>query len=108
MALSLRARLTAWYSVSLVLTVAVFSAAVLWLNWRLLLEQFDDGLASISLTASNVVEEELAELHDLSLAAADMAAVVRPPDYVVQVLDASGSPLHKASRPSPLPPDVRS
>ena len=52
MALSLRTRLTAWYSVLLVLTVAVFSAAVLWLHWRLLLEQFDEGLTSISATAT--------------------------------------------------------
>ena len=44
MQLSLRTRLTAWYSVLLVLTVAVFSTAVLGMHWRLLLEQFDDGL----------------------------------------------------------------
>ena len=88
MALSLRARLTAWYSVLLVLTVAVFSAAVLWLHWRLLLEQFDDSLVSISATANNVVVEELSELHDLHAAATEMASVVRSGDYVVQVLDA--------------------
>jgi two-component system, OmpR family, sensor kinase len=105
-ALSLRTRLTAWYSVLLVLTVAVFSAAVLWLHWRLLLEQFDEGLTSISATAANVVEEELGELHDLGLAAAEMAAVVHPSDYLVVVLDASGSPLQKV--PLPLPADVRS
>jgi two-component system OmpR family sensor kinase len=105
-ALSLRTRLTAWYSVLLVLTVAVFSAAVLWLHWRLLLEQFDEGLTSISATAANVVEEELGELHDLGIAAAEMAAVVHPSDYLVVVLDASGSPLQKV--PLPLPADVRS
>ena len=105
MALSLRTRLTAWYSVLLVLTVAVFSTAVLWLHWRLLLEQFDEGLASIGATAANVAEEELGELHDLGLAAAEMAAVMPPSDYVVQVLDASGSPLRKVSQPLPLPAD---
>lgn len=108
MALSLRTRLTAWYSVLLVLTVAVFSAAVLWLHWRLLLEQFDEGLTSISATATNVVEEELGELHDLGPAAAEMAAVVHPSGYVVQVLDGSGSPIQKVSQPLPLPADVRS
>jgi two-component system OmpR family sensor kinase len=108
MALSLRTRLTAWYSVLLVLTVAVFSAAVLWLHWRLLLEQFDEGLTSISATATNVVEEELGELHDLDRAAAEMAAVVHPSDYLVQVLDASGSPLQNVSQPLPLPAGVRS
>ena len=78
MQLSLRARLTAWYSVLLVLTVVVFSAAVLWLHWRLLLEQFDEGLESISATASRVVEAELAEEDSLALAAAEMVSVVRP------------------------------
>ena len=107
MALSLRTRLTLWYSVLLVLTVAVFSAAVLWLHWRLLLEQFDESLASISATAVNVVEEELGELHDLHLAAAETAAVVHPQDYAVQVLDGSGVPLHTVSQSLPLPDDVR-
>jgi len=106
MALSLRTRLTAWYSVLLVLTVAVFSAVVLWQHWRLILAQFDEGLGSISATAANVVEEELGELHDLGRAASEMAAVVHPADYLVQVLDASGSPLLKVSQPLPLPPDV--
>src|SRR5207244_12838372 len=107
-ALSLRTRLTVWYSVLLMLTVAVFSTAVLWLHWRLLLEQFDDGLKSISATANNVVEEELGELKDLGLAAAEMAAVVRPRDNVVQVLDASGTPILKTARHMPLPSEVRS
>ncbi len=96
MQLSLRARLTAWYSVLLVLTVVVFSAAVLWLHWRLLLEQFDEGLESISATASRVVEAELAEEDSLALAAAEMVSVVRPREKVVQVLDASGSPVAPA------------
>ena len=107
MPLSLRTRLTAWYSVLLVLTVAVFSTAVLWLHWQLLLEQFDEGLESISATANNVVEEELVEVKDLGLAATEMAAIVRPHDYTVQVLDLSGSPIHPAARPMPLPSEVR-
>jgi heavy metal sensor kinase len=105
--LSLRARLTAWYAVLLVLTVALFSTAVLWLHWRLLLEQFDEGLKSISSTANNVVQEELLELKDLDLAAAEMAAVVHPPDDVVVVLDESGTPLHPPARSMPVPSEVR-
>ncbi len=103
MQLSLRTRLTAWYSVLLVLTVALFSASVLWLHWWLLLDQFDDGLRSISVTASNVVDEELTELKDLRLAAADMAGVVHPPDDVVQVLDAAGTSLNAGRKRMPLP-----
>ncbi|HEU4893083.1 MAG TPA: ATP-binding protein [Vicinamibacterales bacterium] len=108
MTLSLRTRLTAWYAVLLMVTVAVFSTAVLWLHWRLLLEQFDESLTSIGATADNVVEEELGELHDLGRVAAEMAAVVHPPDYVVQVLDASGSRLGRTSPALPLPTDINS
>ncbi|HEX9366997.1 MAG TPA: HAMP domain-containing protein, partial [Vicinamibacterales bacterium] len=106
MALSLRTRLTAWYSVLLVLTVAVFSAAVLWLHWRLLIEQFDDGLRSISATANNVLDEELTETKDLGQAARAMAKVVRPRDYVVQVLGPSGTSITQGARPMPLPSEV--
>jgi heavy metal sensor kinase len=104
--LSLRARLTAWYAVLLVLTVAVFSAAVLWLHWHLLLEQLDDSLKSISATAANVIDEELGELNDLARAAAEMAAVVRPPDFRVQVLDAAGLPIQKTAKAMPLPAEA--
>ena len=105
MQVSLRARLTAWYSLLLVLTLAVFSAAVLWLHWQLLLEQFDEGLTSVTATAGNVVEEELNET-DLPSAAAEMVAVVRVPDGRVQVLDASGKPIAPTGQIMPLPPDV--
>ncbi len=106
MHVSLRTRLTVWYSVLLVLTVALFSASVLWLHWRLLLEQLDDGLRSISVTAGNVVDEEITETKDLRLAAAGMAAVVHPPDYSVEVLDAAGAPIHRTAPRMPLPSEV--
>jgi heavy metal sensor kinase len=107
MQVSLRARLTAWYSVLAVLTLAVFATAVLWLHWRLLIEQFDDGLESIGATADNVVVEELEELKNLSLAVKEMAAVVRSEDGVVQVLDAAGAPIGVPARQMPLPSGFR-
>lgn len=106
MTLSLRSRLTAWYSVLLVLTVAVFSVAVLWLHWRLLLEQFDESLKSIAATANNVIAEEIGEVDDLSLAATEMASIVRPSDYVVQVFGPSGSSVRPYAQPLPLPADA--
>jgi two-component system, OmpR family, sensor kinase len=104
--LSLRARLTAWYLVLLVFTIAVFSVSVLWLHWHLLLEQFDDSLQSTSATAGNVVDEELREMKDLRLAAAEMVTVVHPADDIVQVLDAQGTPMSQPSRPMPLPAEL--
>lgn len=109
MQLSLRTRLTVWYSLLLVLTVAVFSTAVLWLHWRLLLEQLDDSLRAISATANNVVEEELEDRKGLPHAASDVAEVVRSGDGAVEILDASGVPVRSNARRSlPLPAEVRS
>jgi len=106
--LSLRTRLTAWYSLVLVLTVALFSAAVLWLHWQLLIKQFDEGLRSVSATANDVVKAEIAEEHDLHHAATETAAVVHPADGAVEVLDASGSRIQPATRSVPLPLEIRS
>lgn len=102
MQLSLRTRLTAWYSLVLVLTVALFSAAVLWLHWQLLIKQFDEGLRSLSDTANSVVRAEVGEEHDLEHAATETAAVVHPGDGAVEILDSSGSRIHPAERSLPL------
>jgi heavy metal sensor kinase len=126
MPLSLRARLTAWYSVLLVLTVAVFSAAVLSLHWRLLIEQYDQSLESIGVTADNVVRDELRETQgDFERSAAEMGAMVRADqaqepsgrnrhrerrNFVAQVLDDRGAPIGAPAgeRTLPLPDEVRS
>src|SRR5262245_47655022 len=106
MQVSLRARLTAWYSLLVVLTVAVFAAAVLLLHWRLLLKQFDDGLEAIAVTADNMFAEELEEVKNPVQAAAEMVEVVRAEDGGVQVLDATGASIGRATSQVPLPPDA--
>jgi heavy metal sensor kinase len=103
-ALSLRARLTAWYSVLLLLTLAVFTSAVLWAHWRLLVRQLDESLDSIALTAANVMNEELGEEANVAAAAAEMLSAVKPAGYTVRVLDGDGTPLPAVSAAMPLPP----
>jgi heavy metal sensor kinase len=95
MAVSLRTRLTIWYSALLLLGVVLFSATVLWLYWRGLVRQSDESLAALSLTAVNVISNELAEHATLVDASSEMAAVVRHPDYVVGVFDGSGRPVRE-------------
>ena len=95
MALSLRTRLTVWYSALLLLAVVVFSATVLWLYWRALIRESDESLAALSVTAVNVVSNELAEQATLAEASSEMAAVVRHPDYVLGVFDGSGRPVRE-------------
>jgi len=90
MAVSLRTRLTIWYSALLLLGVVLFSATVLWLYWRALVRQSDESLSALSTTAVNVVSNELGEAATLAAASNEMAAVLRHPDYIVGVFDGSG------------------
>jgi heavy metal sensor kinase len=103
--LSLRARLTAWYSVLLLLALALFTAAVLWINWRLMLAGFDETLAGVSVTADNLLREEVGELHDLRNAAEEMIEVVHQPGIAIAVFDEKGTALHLVSSELPIARD---
>jgi heavy metal sensor kinase len=93
MAISLRTRLTLWYSTWLLLALALFTATILWLHWRLLLHQADESLEAFSMAAANVVSAELAEHATLEEAAHEMASVVPHDDYEAAVIDAPGTRL---------------
>ena len=103
--LSLRARLTAWYSVLLLLALAFFTAAVLWINWRLMLAGFDETLAGVSVTADNLLREEVGELHDVRSAAAEMIEVVQQPGIAIAVFDENGAALQPVSGELPIARD---
>jgi len=103
MALSLRSRLTLWYSALLLLAMVLFTATVLLLYWRLALKQSDESLRALSATAANVVASELAEHATLAAAAQEMESVVRQRDYVVAVLDPSGTPIRAMPAALPMP-----
>jgi two-component system, OmpR family, sensor kinase len=101
-ALSLRTRLTVWYSALLLLAIAVFTATVLWLQWTLLVRQSDESLDTLSAAAVNVVESELSETGDLLGAAREMESVVRRPDYMVAVFDADGATVRRTGIALPI------
>ena len=90
MALSLRTRLTVWYSALLLLALALFTTTVLWVHWHLLLRQADESLEAFSIAALNVITAELAEQSSLEEAAHEMANVVPREDYETAVVDARG------------------
>lgn len=104
--LSLRARLTAWYAVLLLLALAFFTAAVLWINWRLMLAGFDETLTGVSVTADNLLREEVGELHDVRSAAAEMVEVVHQPAVAVAVFDDKGAALEPVSGELPIAGDA--
>jgi heavy metal sensor kinase len=102
-ALSLRTRLTVWYSALLLFAIVLFSATVLWLDWRLLVKQSDESLEAVTTTAINVVRAELIEGATLAEATHEMESVVRHPDYVVTVLDQTGTPMRQMPVSLPVP-----
>ncbi len=91
--MSLRTRLTLWYSALLLLALALFTATVLWVHWHLLLHQADESLEAFSIAAVNVVSEELSERATLEQAVHEMVNVVPHEDYDAGVIDASGTRL---------------
>jgi signal transduction histidine kinase len=97
MPLSLRTRLTLWYSALLFVGMALFTATVLWLHWRLVLRESDRSLERLCVMAANAVVEELGEGSTPLHAAGEVEAMVRNPEYAVAVLDSAGSPIHSAS-----------
>lgn len=103
MALSLRARLTVWYSVLLLVSVAVLSGAVLLLDWHLLVRQADESLDALSLTAVKVVQDELAEHDDLPTATREMEGVVERRQFIVEVFDGHGAFVGTVKTPLALP-----
>jgi heavy metal sensor kinase len=104
MAISLRTRLTLWYSALLLCALVLFTITVLWLHWRLTMRQADESLEGLSIAAVNVVSAELAEHNSLGDAAREMLGVVRRREYVVAVLDAGGVPLRNPAVSLPVWP----
>ena len=90
MALSLRSRLTLWYSGLLLLTVVLFGATVLSLYWRFAVKQTDESLEALRATATNVVMAELGEHLTLAEASREMEETVQHAGYAVAVVDAAG------------------
>jgi two-component system, OmpR family, sensor kinase len=105
--LSLRARLTAWYTLALLIVLCLFAADILWQQGRLGLRRVDRELEAFSVTLANVVQEELTEMSDPRLAAQEARDTVNVPGRAIAILDAHGEVL--AARwsglglPTPLP-----
>jgi heavy metal sensor kinase len=91
--LSLRARLTLWYTLALFVVLALFGADVLWQLNRIGMRRVDRDLDALTATLANVVQDELRELGDPMLAAADARDTVTAPGRAIAILDARGSVL---------------
>jgi two-component system OmpR family sensor kinase len=67
--ISLRTRLTLWYTLALLTALGLFAATVLWQQERLGLRRVDRELEALTATLSNLLREEVEELGDVHVAA---------------------------------------
>jgi two-component system, OmpR family, sensor kinase len=91
--LSLRARLTLWYTIALLLVLCVFAATVLWQQQRIGIGRVDRELAGLLATLENVVQDELNEKDDPATAAVEATGTVNAPGRAIAILDADGAVL---------------
>jgi two-component system OmpR family sensor kinase len=88
--LSLRARLTLWYTLALLLALSLFGANVLWQQRRIGVRRVDRELDALTATLVNVLQDELNEQDDLETAATEATATVTAPRRAVAILDRGG------------------
>ena len=100
---SLRARLTLWYMVTLVVVLVLFGIDVLVVQQRFGLRRADRELDTVRATLANLFREELSELDDPATAAAEASTSIASLGDAVAILDAHGVPL--AVKAQGLPAD---
>ena len=107
MKLSLRARLTLWYTIPLLAMLFLFGLSVLREQGRLGLRRVDRELAALTTTLGDVFLDELSEEDDPSLAATEVLNTVTAPGRALAILNDRGGVL--AARWNGLEiPDLRS
>jgi len=91
--LSLRARLTVWYTLALLTVLLLFAAQVLWQQGRIGLRRVDRELEGIAATLANVMRDELREGVGAAAAAREAQATVAAPGRAVAIFDQRGATL---------------
>lgn len=91
--LSLRARLTLWYTIALVVVLMLFGLDVLIVQQRLGIRRADLELDSVHAALANVFREELRELDAPDLAAREAKDAMRTLGDGIVILDSSGHAL---------------
>jgi two-component system, OmpR family, sensor kinase len=105
--LSLRLRLTLWYTVVLVVVLCLGAADVLLVQRRLGVRRVDRELEGTIATLANVIRAELEEKESPRTAADEARATVAAPGRAVAILDARGVPLAATWSGLTLPPEMR-
>ena len=104
--LSLRARLTIWYTLALLIVLCLGGGVVLWQQERIGLRRVDRGLNDLTTTTANLMRDELGEDPVVSSAAKEVAGTVAAPGRAVAILDSLGRPVAAAWSRLTLPPPL--
>ena len=88
--LSLRTRLTLWYTIALLVVLVLFGANVLWQQRRIGIRRVDRELDALTATLANVVQDEINEQDDLVTAATEAIATVNAAGRALAILDVGG------------------
>ena len=99
MTLSIRARLTAWYSLVVVAVLVTGAAAVALAQERLALGRLDAELQRLMLTLEGVVRTEFTKGLDLRGAADEASSEVLAPDRTLVLIREDGTVLALWGRP---------
>lgn len=88
--LTLRARLTVWYTVVLVVVLFAGGAGVWWMQGRIGIRRIDGELADVNATVVRIIGNELKEQEPVRAAATEAAETVADSNLAVAVFDPSG------------------
>ena len=96
--MTLRARLTVWYTVVLILVLFAGGAGVWWMQGRIGIRRVDSELTDVNATVVRIIGNELLEHEPVQAAATEAAETVADGNLAVAIFDPSGMLL--ASRAS--------
>src|SRR5262249_12541093 len=91
--ISLRARLTVWYTLALFVVLCVFGVDVIWQQGRIGVRRVDRELSGVLTTLENVLTDELTENADPGTAATEARKTIDAPGRTVAILDDRGTVL---------------
>jgi two-component system OmpR family sensor kinase len=96
---SIRARLTAWHSLVVVVVLSTGAMAIVVVQERLALKRLDGELRRLMLTLEGVMRTEFGEGLDLQGAADEASTEVVAPDRALVLVQSDGAPLARWGQP---------
>jgi len=100
--LSLRSRLTLWYTVVLVVVLSAFAIGIVWMQGRIGVQNLDRELAEAEETAVKIVGNELEERAPATAAAAEATETLGAATLAIAVFDAHGAMLSSKTAGVPI------